>query len=108
MLFAVSPGHAALKDVAVALTSDANGDGIAGIGDTITLTCVSTTDDSVYVTSTPSLGFTQLRLQAIDTQMYSAIYTVSAGSVNQQVQFIFKAGDAVMSTNNLPNQKGES
>ncbi|MBQ3644207.1 MAG: hypothetical protein II961_06385 [Candidatus Riflebacteria bacterium] len=85
-----STGQAAIKNPAVALTSDANGDGIAGIGDTITLTCRSTTNDAtIYVTSLPSLGFTQLPLVDIGNGLYSAIYTVSAGNVNSQIQFIF-------------------
>lgn len=85
-----SPGHSAIRNPAVALTSDANGDGIAGIGDTITLTCRSTTDNAtIYVTSLPSLGFTQLPLVDIGNGLYSAIYTVSAGNVNSQIQFIF-------------------
>jgi flagellar hook assembly protein FlgD len=82
--------QADIRNPAVALTSDANGDGIAGIGDTITLTCRSTTDDAtIYVTSLPSLGFTQLPLVDIGNGLYSAIYTVSAGNVNSQIQFIF-------------------
>ena len=89
-IVAASPGHSAIKNPAVALTSDANGDGIAGIGDTITLTCRSTTNNAtIYVTSLPSLGFTQLPLVDIGNGLYSAIYTVSAGNVNSQIQFIF-------------------
>ena len=82
--------QADIRNPAVALTSDANGDGIAGIGDTITLTCRSSTDNAtIYVTSLPSLGFTQLPLVDIGNNLYSAIYTVSAGNVNSQIQFIF-------------------
>lgn len=89
-MLAVSPGYALVTNPAVALTSDANGDGIAGIGDTITLTCRSdTSSGTVYVTSLPSLGFTQLQLVQINSTMFSAIYTVSAGNVNSQIQFIF-------------------
>ncbi len=85
-----SPASATIRNPTVALTSDANGDGIAGIGDTITITCRSdTATKTVYVTSLPSLGFTQLSLIEINPNMYSAIYTVSAGNVNQQIQFIF-------------------
>ena len=89
-IITASPGHSAIRNPAVALTSDANGDGIAGIGDTITLTCRSTTNNAtIYVTSLPSLGFTQLPLVDIGNGLYSAIYTVSAGNVNSQIQFIF-------------------
>lgn len=90
LFIAVPPGYAMITSPRVALTSDANGDGIAGIGDTITLTCRSdTATKTVYVTSLPSLGFTQLQLVQINNTMYSAIYTVSAGNVNSQITFIF-------------------
>ncbi len=87
-----SPSYSAVSNPSVALTSDANGDGIAGIGDTITLTCKSNIDpatQSVYVSALQSLGFTQLLLAPMGNGRYSTIYTVSAGNLNSQVTFIF-------------------
>ena len=85
-----SPGYSAITNPSVALTSDVNGDGIAGIGDTVTITCKSdTASGAVYVSSLQSLGFTQLLLVPMGSNRYSAIYTVSAGNINSQITFIF-------------------
>ncbi len=90
LLMITSSGYAEVTNQSVALTSDANGDGIAGIGDTITLTCKSDhATDTVYVTTLQPLGFTQLPLMRIGPNMFSAIYTVSAGNVDSRVTFVF-------------------
>ena len=90
VLGASSPGYARITSPAVALTSDANGDGIAGIGDTITISCRSdTATKTVYVTSQPSLGFAMLVLNETFPNYYSTIYTVSPGNVNAKVTFTF-------------------
>ena len=90
LMMVSSPGYSAITNPSVALTSDVNGDGIAGIGDTVTITCKSdTASGAVYVSSLQSLGFTQLLLVPMGSNRYSAIYTVSAGNINSQITFIF-------------------
>ena len=43
LLLAASPGWADISNAQVVISSDLNGDGIAGIGDTLTISCRSTT-----------------------------------------------------------------
>ncbi|MDD3148407.1 MAG: hypothetical protein PHD82_14025, partial [Candidatus Riflebacteria bacterium] len=92
LLLAASPGWADISNAQVVISSDLNGDGVAGIGDTITISCRSTTTSTTgefpYV-SAPELGITNLTLPQLAGSLYSAIITVSPGSVDGDVTFTF-------------------
>ena len=94
MLSIISPSYAANYS-AVALTSDLNSDGVAGIGDTITIT-VRAQADSVYATANPNIGFTLLDIVPMGNnvggmQMFSAVFEIPAGNTNGDVSIRFYA-----------------
>ncbi|HPT46587.1 MAG TPA: hypothetical protein PLM07_11880, partial [Candidatus Rifleibacterium sp.] len=113
LLLGASPGWADISQAQVVISSDNNGDGVAGIGDTITITCRSTTTDTTgefpYV-SAPAMGITNLTLAQLAGQLYSAILTVSPGSVNGDVAFTFGdgSGSAPQRTITVDNRRPNS
>lgn len=90
LLLAASPGWADISNAQVVISSDLNGDGVAGIGDTITITCRSTTTSTTgefpYV-SAQALGITSLGLSQLAGQLYSSILTISPGSFDGEAMF---------------------
>ncbi|GAB1352975.1 hypothetical protein MASR1M12_17080 [Erysipelotrichia bacterium] len=94
LLLAASPGWADITNASVFISSDQNGDGVAGIGDTITISCrsntTSTTGEFPFVTAEPMIG--NLPLPQLAGSLYSAILTVSPGSVDGNITFTFGDG----------------
>ena len=92
LLLAAAPGWADISAASVVLSSDTNGDGVAGIGDTVTISCRSTTTSTTgefpYVTA-PSLGIANLTLGQLAGNLYSAILTISPGGFDGTVVFTF-------------------
>ncbi len=92
LLAVASPGWADISQAQVVISSDMNGDGIAGIGDTVTISCRSTTTSTTgefpYFTA-ESMGITNMALAQLAGQLYSAILTISPGSVDGDVVFVF-------------------
>lgn len=82
---------AAISRPQVILSADQNGDGIAGVGDTITFTCTSDADpvDDVYVTVADAIGFSRLTMQEMGNNLYSVNYTIRPGNINKHVLFAF-------------------
>lgn len=98
LLATVTTGWANITNQAAVLSSDLNGDGIAGIGDTITYTCRSTTaqpDQYPYV-NLSAFGNPYFALPNIAGTFYSAFFTISPGNVEnntvQTFQFIDEGG----------------
>ncbi len=92
LLLAASPGWADISNAQVVISSDLNGDGIAGIGDTLTISCRSTTTSTTGefpFVSAPAMGISNLTLPQLAGSLYSAILTVSPGSVDGDVTFTF-------------------
>ncbi|PKL49349.1 MAG: hypothetical protein CVV42_06560 [Candidatus Riflebacteria bacterium HGW-Riflebacteria-2] len=95
LLFATGTGQAAITNQTAVLSSDLNGDGIAGIGDTITFTCRSNTaDPSQYpYVNLSSFGNPYFPLVNIAGDFYSAFLTVSPGSVENNTVQTFQFAD---------------
>ncbi|GAB4269130.1 MAG: hypothetical protein Kow0029_04980 [Candidatus Rifleibacteriota bacterium] len=98
LLGTITHGWANITNQAAVLSSDLNGDGIAGIGDTITFTCRSTTaDPSQYpYVNLSAFGNPYFALPNIAGNFYSAFFTISPGNVEnntvQTFQFIDEDG----------------
>jgi len=92
------PSYAVITQPTVFLSSDRNGDGVAGIGDVLSISCLSTTTDTTGQypdVQCEGLGLSMTLGQLAGTK-YSALLTISAGSVDasdgnlgQQVTFEF-------------------
>ncbi|MGM0598172.1 MAG: Ig-like domain-containing protein [Candidatus Rifleibacteriota bacterium] len=99
MIFATVNGvWANITNQTAVISSDLNGDGIAGIGDTITFTCRSTTADQdqyPYV-NLSQFGNPYFALPNIAGTFYSAFLTVSPGNIEnnttQTFQFVDEDG----------------
>ena len=111
-----SPGWSTVTNASAVLTNDANGDGMAGINDTITFSCDSTTADTTgqypYV-NLSALGNARFTLPQIAGTYYSNILTVSPGSVddtsNRSFTFTDNNGNStVISTIRIDNQRPSS
>jgi hypothetical protein len=98
LLHAVTASWGAITNQTAVLSSDLNGDGIAGIGDTITFSCRSTTTDA---TQYPYINLSQFGnpyfpLPNIAGNFYSAFVTISPGNVEnntaQTFQFVDEDG----------------
>jgi hypothetical protein len=88
----------AITNQTAVISSDLNGDGIAGIGDTITFSCRSTTaepDQYPYV-NLSQFGNPYFPLPNIAGTFYSAFFTISPGNVEnnttQTFQFVDEDG----------------
>ncbi|PKL45007.1 MAG: hypothetical protein CVV41_02665 [Candidatus Riflebacteria bacterium HGW-Riflebacteria-1] len=113
LLLTAATGNAAITNQTAVLSSDLNGDGIAGIGDTITFSCRSTTaDQSQYpYVNLSAFGNAYFPLVNIAGDFYSAFLTVSPGGIeNNTVQtFQFadeggvRIGGSLMVDNRRPN-----
>lgn len=105
LLGTVTAGWALITNQSAVLSSDLNGDGIAGIGDTITFSCRSTTADTSqypYV-NLSILGNPYFPLPNIAGNFYSAFLTISPGAVenNTAQSFQFADEDGVRVGGNL-------
>lgn len=95
LLHAVTASWGAITNQTVVLSSDLNGDGIAGIGDTITFTCRSTTADQTqypYV-NLSQFGNPYFALPNIAGTFYSAFLTISPGSLENNTVQTFQFAD---------------
>ncbi|MEW6709296.1 MAG: hypothetical protein AB1403_05670, partial [Candidatus Riflebacteria bacterium] len=98
LLGTVTAGWALVSNQVAVISSDLNGDGIAGIGDTITFSCRSTTaDTSQYpFVNLSQFGNPYFALPNIAGNFYSAFLTVSPGNVEnnttQSFQFVDEDG----------------
>ncbi len=98
LLGTVTAGWAVVSNQVAVISSDLNGDGIAGIGDTITFSCRSTTaDTSQYpFVNLSQFGNPYFALPNIAGNFYSAFLTVSPGNVEnnttQSFQFVDEDG----------------
>ncbi|MFZ2960771.1 MAG: hypothetical protein WA705_28170 [Candidatus Ozemobacteraceae bacterium] len=102
MVFAwASTTSAAIFNPTVSLSNDANGDGIAGIGDSLTFSCRS---DNATAGITPfvnlgGMGNANFTLPGLASNFYSAIYTIPAGSfVNTSFNPQFFDNDSVVNS----------
>lgn len=95
LLLSAGAGQAAITNQTAVLSSDLNGDGIAGIGDTITFSCRSTTaDPSQYpYVNLSSFGNPYFPLVNIAGNFYSAFLTVSPGSIENNTVQTFQFAD---------------
>jgi len=95
LLLTAGAGQAAITNQTAVLSSDLNGDGIAGIGDTITFSCRSTTTDpSQYpYVNLSAFGNPYFPLVNIAGDFYSAFLTVSPGSVENNTVQTFQFAD---------------
>ncbi|NLI79852.1 MAG: Ig-like domain-containing protein [Candidatus Riflebacteria bacterium] len=80
MLLVCIPGWSAILNPTITITNDVNGDGIAGIGDSLTFSCRST---NVTAGVTPyvelsALGNSRFYLPNIVSNWYSAIFSLNA------------------------------
>lgn len=109
----ITPAWTAITNQTAVLSNDVAGNGIAAIGDTITFSCRSTTmqpDEFPYV-DLSILGNAYFPLVNIAGNFYSAILTVSPGSVRDQTprQFMFvdeggpRWGGNIIINNQRPN-----
>ncbi|MBU1108924.1 MAG: Ig-like domain repeat protein [Candidatus Riflebacteria bacterium] len=113
LLMMAGAANAAITNQTAVLSSDLNGDGIAGIGDTITFTCRSTTADQTQYpfVNLAAFGNAYFPLVNIAGNFYSAFFTVSPGSIEnntvQTFQFIdedgVRVGGSLMVDNRRPN-----
>lgn len=88
LLLVATPGWATLSQISVVLSLDNNGDGVAGIGDTITISCRSTIaggDEPTFTAN--SLGITNMPIANIGGTLHSTVITVSPGSHEGNVTF---------------------
>lgn len=100
LLHATVASWGAITNQSVYLQNDLNGDGIAGIGDTIVVSCRSTTaDQSQYpYVNLSAIGYTPFEvLPSLGGNLYSAIYTIGVGTQenNTPVSFQFFDEDGV-------------
>ncbi len=98
VLLTASMGWANVTNQTAVLSSDLNGDGIAGIGDTITFSCRSTTtqtDQYPYI-NLGQFGNPYFALPQLAGNFYSAFLTISPGNVEnntaQTFQFVDEDG----------------
>jgi len=80
LLLVGSPGWSAILNPTITITNDVNGDGIAGLGDSLTFTCRAT---NASAGATPYvdlsvLGNSRFYLPNIVSNWYSAIYSLSS------------------------------
>lgn len=95
LLGTVTSGWALVSNQSAVLSSDLNGDGVAGIGDTITFSCRSTTaDTSQYpFVNLSQFGNPYFPLPNIAGNFYSAFLTISPGNVENNTAQSFQFSD---------------
>lgn len=111
LLQAVTASWGAITNQTAVLSSDLNGDGIAGIGDTITFSCRSTTTDTTQYpfVNLSAFGNPYFPMPNIAGNFYSAFLTISPGNIEnntaQTFQFVDEDGVRIGGSLLIDNRK---